>query len=204
MFKLLISFIFFLSYTLISVHVSLASNDENVNINPLQVGSDVSDNTDPESCIGKDITKHIEEKIQELPWGMKSIIWRDRIGILSGTTSTGLLKCLTGISSLCARNIFKPYGLLHTQFDVAMVSFATISISTGIVDLLMSGYPNYKIDTDLKDILRNRIHNINLKTPIDESNIDDFLKYAMGEYIDTYQKRGIFNRDKFIVSLNKY
>jgi hypothetical protein len=84
-------------------------------------------------------------------------------------------------------------------------------IVSGFADLKMAGYSIYrgkKSDQDLNSIIMNAIEYRRKlgdnKKEITELNIVDFVDYAIGEYLDMYQKRGKFNSIRLLAQLKKW
>ena len=147
------------------------------------------------------IDVQIDKKIKDIPRFMRSIFYHDLCGIISATTTSFVPKLLVGTSAIylayeSENPIPKAFGYITGLY----------SLGSSFIDLFTAGYCAKFSKKEFKDIIHEVIDYRSTITAkeISIDNIDNFLDYAIGEYIDMYQKRGIFNEKRFISLLKRY
>ena len=96
-----------------------------------------------------------------------------------------------------------------TSYYTATLGFisGSYSIFSSFIDLFTAGYDITSCRRrGFMDIIEEVIEDRGtmIGKDININNIDAFLDYAVGEYMDMYQKRGIFNETRFISLLKRY
>jgi hypothetical protein len=228
--------------------------------NNIGVKNSIADERDPDQGL---FHREISEKQKDIPYCMRSVYYRDIIGVLAATTTSFIPKFFGGVSAIYLSKImldtlsiaqskisksffqnttienFREAGLIidfshmepiyrgeniteyvtypYENKEPSFLSQETAlwglvfggvySILSSVADLCMAGYNTHAIlsDCTFESMVNKAIeHRKDIGKTITEDNVNDFLYYAVGEYIDMYQKRGTFNEKIFIALLKKY
>jgi|GEM_PF-5682706 len=95
-------------------------------------------------------------------------------------------------------------SLLYQKTALLGYGVGGLSILSGVFDLLTAGYNIFSCTYHWSETFSSMVEESVRNRDTQIADVDLFLDHAVGEYIDMYQKRGMFNRKRFITMLKRY
>ncbi len=86
----------------------------------------------------------------------------------------------------------------------ASLGFGIAFFASGIIDLISSGYHQCSFNETFESMVNQTLPTLIDKVDLNETTFNDYLEYAWGGYVDTSQKRGVFNKKNFKYFLTQY